>query len=256
MLTACFLPLVAPTQASGSDPYSLTIFADGGAAGSSTVQQASSGGLNFGHVFVGLSNGERQAYIGFYDDQGAVWQRITDNQPKGEFRVDADLASQGNWDVMKTYSITQDGYRAAHALLDRWAGSGKSWKVSCNCSDFAQAIATAAGVQLIDVPKEMGLANSPRLWAKYLREHGGVVNSGRSSGQSSPVTAAAKPITQSCYKSPKACNASCKLDLGHSEHGAGTILDEMRRGAAAWRRCLDACAKASSTNEVCSADLK
>jgi hypothetical protein len=184
--------VATPSASPHGGPYTVTIFANPGSDASSVAQQASSGGFNFGHVFVGLTNGDKQMYLGYYGDPT--------NPARGQLRVDADLAANG-WLYKKTYEITEQGYRAAHEMIDTWGagnqrvgGTGDAvldtalnqlpipvilnsgtWRPWCNCGDFAQAIATAAGVQLPDVPKELGL-NTPRSWAQYLRDHGGVVN--------------------------------------------------------------------------------
>jgi len=62
---------------------------------------------------------------------------------------------------------------------------------------------------------------------------------------------AARPITQSCYKSAKACYGSCRLNTGPSTGGAIAIIDRSRDDANAFINCMNSCSKASATNEVC-----
>ena len=60
-LTLCFS--TNSTAQRGGGPYTLTIFADGGANGPTDTTQGSSGhGSNLGHVFVELTNGDKQMY--------------------------------------------------------------------------------------------------------------------------------------------------------------------------------------------------
>jgi len=148
-------------------PYTLIIFADAGSNASSVAQQGSSGS-SFGHVFIELSNSDKQIYIGYYGDPK--------NPSRGQLRVDSDLARNGYWDVKsQTYEISEESYRSAHKMIDTWGTEVGSWKLWCNCGDFAEAVATTAGVPLPNLPKEVGL-NTPRSWAQYLRDHGGTVN--------------------------------------------------------------------------------
>ena len=188
---ALWLPTNGLAQYSGG-PYTLTIFADEGInASSAAAEGTSSRGSNLGHVFVELTNAEKQMYLGYYGDP---------NDPsRGQLRVDADLASKGDWDVKETYQITEQGYDAAHKMIDTWGRGDQpdlspipvilqkgTWWPWCNCGDFAEAIATVAGVRLEGLPKNFGVINRPSLWAKYLRAHGGTVNPQR---QSQPVAA-------------------------------------------------------------------
>jgi hypothetical protein len=155
------------SQASNG-PYTLTIFADEGTNASvASLQSTSSRGSSLGHVFVDLTNGNKNVYLGFYGDPT--------NPARGQLRVDADLAQNGDWDVKNTYPITHDGYLAAHQMIDIWGTETGTWKPWCNCADFAEAIATVAGIPL-QVPKMAGVINRPSLWAQYLRQVGGIVN--------------------------------------------------------------------------------
>src|SRR5882672_266378 len=168
------LALLLPTESYAQrSAYSLTIFADGGSTAASVGQQASSNGSNFGHVFIELASADKQIYMGYYGDP--------QNPSRGQLRVDADFAKNGYWDVKKTYEIKETGYNDAHGMIDTWGTKIGSWKPWCNCGDFAEAVATVAGVQLSDIPKELGL-NTPRSWVQYLRNHGGTMNSARGSG--------------------------------------------------------------------------
>lgn len=160
---------------------SLTIFAEEGRSSSAAASQRSSAyGPNLGHVFIGLTNGDKQMYLGFYGDSR--------NPSRGQLGVDADLVRNADWDVMKTYQISEQGYRAAHSMIDTW-GTGSqadpfpmpvilqkgTWRPWCNCADFAEAVPTVAGVNLGNPSKAAGL-NTPALWGKYLRERGGTLN--------------------------------------------------------------------------------
>lgn len=151
-----------------SDQYTLTIYADRGLSAGPVTTEASSGSHpNLGHVFVELTHNEKQMYLGYYGQP-------TD-PAKGQLRVDADLAKKGYWTVKKTYSITEQGYLDAHKMIDAWDSSGQSWRPWCNCSDFAEAVAKVAGIDLTDLGKVAGL-NTPASWADYLFEHEGTVN--------------------------------------------------------------------------------
>jgi hypothetical protein len=162
-------PLPATAQ---NGPYTITIFADSGAGPSTSAPDGTSGsGPNLGHVFIELANGDKQMFIGYYG-YGPSGRMPT----KGQLRVDADLFRNGDYDVSKTYQITSTGYINAHQLLDIWGGPhGEKWGVYCNCADFAQTVASSAGLDLTDVPTDFGV-NMPKLWAQYLRTHGGTVN--------------------------------------------------------------------------------
>jgi hypothetical protein len=95
---------------------------------------------------------------------------------KGQLRPDTDLFRNNEYDVSKTYQITETGYINAHKEIDHWGGpNGDKWGVRCNCADFVQTIALSAGVNLTNVPKDLGI-NMPKLWAQYLQDHGGTVN--------------------------------------------------------------------------------
>src|SRR4051812_23511422 len=81
--------------------YTITVFVDEGPQTTSGQVQAarnasrnsdSSGMIvKTGHVFVGLSNGDINTYLGFYGDK-----------ERGQVRVDTDLAQNGYYDVYKT----------------------------------------------------------------------------------------------------------------------------------------------------------
>jgi len=244
-LLVLLLPTVGWPQSSPSvtphGPYSLTIFADPGANASSVSQQASSGGLNMGHVFIGLTNGARKVYLGYYGD--------STNPARGQLRVDADLVDSG-WLYKKTYQITEQGYRAAHEMIDTWGAGNQrvgalgesvfdtflnalnplpvpislpsgTWRPWCNCSDFAQAVATAAGVELSDIPEELGL-NTPRSWGRYLSEHGGTTNPRRTAREASqqeqvrretpapnPVPLSKEAQNKKCSDTGDGCRSGC-----------------------------------------------
>ena len=99
-------------------------------------------------------------YLGYYGD--------AKNPSRGQLRVDADLARNGDWDVKKTYNITDGGYREAHKLIDTWGTDGQKWALDHNCGDFAEAVARIAGVQLGALPKVLGVI-TPERWGLYLR---------------------------------------------------------------------------------------
>jgi hypothetical protein len=150
----------------------VTIFADEGRSSSAAATQQSSGqGSNLGHVFIELTNSDKQMYLGYYGDPG--------NPSRGQLRVDKDLFLNGDWDVSKTYQITGEGYNKVHEMIDQWAQKGQTWRPWCNCGDFAEAVATVAGLSFEGLPKAAGLS-TPALWARYLREHGGTLNPQRS----------------------------------------------------------------------------
>lgn len=210
LLPICLLLVISGKAQTG--PYSLTVFADSGAHGSSVSQQASSGGSNMGHVFVELTNGDKHAFIGYYGDPR--------NPSKGQLRVDADLVSGGYWDVKKTYSVTKQGYDSAHQVIDTWGTSMGTWELWRNCGDFAEAIAQAAGVQLQGLPKELIRLNTPRSWASYLRKEGGTLNPqrfGNPSGSAKKYDPqACQPCLHQCSNGPvsawHACMDACPCD--------------------------------------------
>jgi len=123
-------------------------------------------------VFIELANGDKQVFLGYYGDPK--------NPSRGQLRVDADLFLNGYWDVKKTYDISEEGYNKAHEVIDGWGRNGQTWRPWCNCGDFAEAVATVAGINFGDLPKAAGL-NTPALWVKYLRAHGGAMNPARAS---------------------------------------------------------------------------
>ena len=219
------LPTNGLAQYSGG-PYTLTIFADEGInASSAAAQGTSSRGPNLGHVFVQLTNGEKQMYLGYYGDPS--------DPSRGQLRVNADLARKDYWDVKETYQITEEGYTAAHKMIDTWGRGDQpdpfpipvilqkgTWRPWCNCGDFAEAIATVAGVQLEDLPKNLGAINRPSLWAKYLRAHGGTVN----------------PQRQSQPASQQEASTSCDFDAKSRQCGSD------------WESCAKQCDGIQSNN--------
>jgi hypothetical protein len=196
-------------------PYTLTIFADQGKNPSSAATQASSGGgSNLGHVFIELTNGNKQVYLGYYGDR--------QNPAKGQLRPDADLARNGYWDVKKTFEITEQGYNDAHKMIDTWGTKVGSWKPWCNCADFAEAIATVAGVRLGDLPKMLGNINTPGDWSAYLKRHGGTVNPQRTVSTqdvwSIPPNLKGTDLINYCDNLYKACNAGCEKYAPNNLH--------------------------------------
>jgi hypothetical protein len=216
LITVIFvLPSCAISQ---NGPYTLTIFADQGSAPSAATTNRSSGsGSNLGHVFIELANGSNEAFIGYYGQPGTP--------ARGQLRVDADLFRNGDYDVSKTYQITATGYLYAHQMIDVWGGhDGKKWGVYCNCSDFAQAVANAAQVDLADVPTEMN-ANLPYLWAQYLRSHGGTVNNRRRPSTGDGTAGSAQGILGTWEAS--SCGFSQALILTISQDSSGRIVGTM-----------------------------
>jgi hypothetical protein len=169
------------TLARQAKRYTVTVFVDEGpqtageqlraARGASRDANSSGTIVKTGHVFIGLSNGDINTYLGFYG-----------NQEKGQVRVDADLVQNGYYNVSKTYEISEANYHAALAVATQWNTDGKRWALDHHCGDFAEAVARAAGVPLEDFPRDVSIAdlgrNRPGLWGKYLRQHGGEVKGG------------------------------------------------------------------------------
>gem|GEM_PF-6648788 len=243
-ITCLILFLTSGNAQSG--PYSLTVFADGGAHGTSgsqsLSQQSSSGGSDFGHVFVELTNGDRHIYMGYYGDPH--------NPSRGQLRVDADLASKRYWDFYKTYPITETGYHNAQHVIDTWGTEMGTWKLWRNCGDFAEAIANAAGVDLQDVPKELGL-NTPRSWAGYLRDHGGVPNPQRSA---TPLSQTPAGLPQTGTLPPNtACDEKKRADIAQRECGCCLIGGggyqnlSCYASRSAYQSCISSCAAVRKT---------
>jgi hypothetical protein len=116
-----------------------------------------------GHVFVELSNGRINTYLGFYG-----------NPPSqgGPIRIEPYLAEQG-WNVKKTYPISLQGYHAAFQIVERWNTDGRHWAAAHHCGDFAEAVVRAAGVDLVGLPCSVWAGHRPGLWAVYLKSTGG-----------------------------------------------------------------------------------
>src|ERR1051326_7795082 len=130
------------TLARQAKRYTVTVFVDEGpqtageqlraARGASRDANSSGTIVKTGHVFIGLSNGDINTYLGFFG-----------NQEKGQVRVDADLVQNGYYNVSKTYEISEANYHAALAVATQWNTDGKRWALDHHCGDFAEAVARA-----------------------------------------------------------------------------------------------------------------
>ncbi|PYS91837.1 MAG: hypothetical protein DMF64_10890 [Acidobacteria bacterium] len=135
---------------SGSN-YQLTIYAD---EGSDKYEP-------FGHVFIGLTNGQTTLYKG--------WN--TSNHVEDE----SNRIANCDWNVRKTYDITPSGYEKALQVINGWNTNKLRFynvvRPGYHCGDFAEAVAKAAGVQ-INLSWQMTGRNRPELFGEYLRDHG------------------------------------------------------------------------------------
>jgi hypothetical protein len=144
-------------QGGNSSGYQLTIYAD---EGTDSLEP-------FGHVFIGLSDGQSTEYLGW--------------NPSNHVEDESKYISQCEWDVRKTYNITKSGYEKALQVINEWNTSKlKIYNVTrpgFHCGDFAEAVAKAAGVS-IDLSWQItrGGRNRPGLFGEYLREHGAEVS--------------------------------------------------------------------------------
>lgn len=142
--------------------HTITIYVDEGAA------------ALVGHVFVELSDGHNRLFRGFYPEEA-----ITDAFGKetalfrvagGEVRDD----KTHDWNVKRTYNITKEGFERALRGIDQIREQGTSWWLSQNCADFAEGVATTAGV-----PLHIAGLHRPHVFGEYFRSHGGVLNRAR-----------------------------------------------------------------------------
>jgi hypothetical protein len=157
------LSLSPVPAASAAEPvYALTVFVDEG-----------HGKLN-GHVFLGLTSGNRTGYRGFYPSIHALGVA---SLGAGEIRDDARLARNG-WDVQKTFVVSRDSYDDALDLISHWNARGRAWGLRNHCGDFAETIVRAARID-IDLPAGLTGRNRPGLWGEALRVRGAVVNEER-----------------------------------------------------------------------------
>ena len=220
VLVCCFACLVVCAHAwsqkkkHGSKPressiYLLTIYAELGAnSAANTSQSAEESRSNMGHVFIELGHDEKKAILGFYP--------VSKDKTRGEWRVNADLVQTNAWTVKQTYQITAQGYEDAHKMIDSWHQTGQSWHLWCNCGDFAEAIARAAGLDVSDLSKLVGVFDTPTLWARYLYEHNGPLNSAQVPESCSFLVGYAEGAFSSCmhlcnFGGPDAaCQAGCQ----------------------------------------------
>jgi hypothetical protein len=142
----------SPLFAQGGN-YSLTIFVEEGA-----------GELN-GHVFLSISDGNKNEVLGFYSKNKLL---AVASMGGGEIRDD----SKTNWDVRKTYQLTKQGYIEAKRAIQKWRSEDEAWWVNHHCGDFVETVAKAARVGP-DLPWTATGRNRPGIFGEYLRAHGG-----------------------------------------------------------------------------------
>jgi hypothetical protein len=151
-----FAPKVSTAQpVSAKEGYTLTVFAQ------------DHPGAEIGHVFVRLSDGKTAHYFGFYPTDAEL--AVTGNDPG---RINTETSSKPElkhvWDTRMTYTISKDGYDNAIQAAGNW--HEKYSLATRNCSHFALAVASSAGVQIKLDSLDM---TRPGNVAKYFRANGG-----------------------------------------------------------------------------------
>lgn len=147
------------SQSRSSSRYKITIYADEGTDKLPVI------GLQepFGHVFVGLTDGQSTNYSG--------WN-------PGGVKDESKYISGCSWDVRRTFDISESGYQKALQVINEWRTD--RFKIynsfgGPHCGDFAEAVAKAAGVQ-INLSFRMTGRNRPGLFGEYLRDRGAEVS--------------------------------------------------------------------------------
>ncbi|MHB9024905.1 MAG: carbohydrate binding domain-containing protein [Armatimonadota bacterium] len=146
--------------AAESPRYTLTIFVDDTS-------------LPNGHVFLGLSDGRRAVYRGFYSAQKSPKALLS---LAGGMIKDDTHATVDEWTVKKTYPISKAGYAKAFSVMEDWDKEGRPWGIFHHCGDFVNTTAKAAGINL-NLPVNLKGYDRPGRFGQYLREQGCVKRS-------------------------------------------------------------------------------
>lgn len=143
--------------------YRLTVYVD---------EHSTTFGIPTGHVFIGLSNQQREIVLGYQGDDHVA--QVHSEQQKRD---------GGYYDVSKTYEISEQAYHAALAKAGQWNklpfNENNSSDSDHHCGVFAEDIAHASGLTLEGLRQTPDNAvgklfgPNPPVWGKYLRTHGG-----------------------------------------------------------------------------------
>jgi hypothetical protein len=144
------------------------------------------GGI-IGHVFIGISNGKREFFYGWYSDAYGIEKPLAlIGQKGGHLRDD----SQTDWDVRKAYIISEEGYKRAMEAVREWNQEHKPWSPTHHCGNFAAKVAGAAGIVLSDVPKPLvgdrTFKYRPENMGEHLIKTGGELNATGATPKRSP----------------------------------------------------------------------
>jgi hypothetical protein len=127
-----------------------------------------------GHVFVAVENGALTKVSGFYPQKKGAGALAGLNG--GEVRGDWQKIDKGEWDVKRTYNITESQYRNALRVIEDFERKRRDWSPQCHCGTMAEEVARAAGIRL-DLPTPtFDFDTRPAQFAAYLRARGGVTN--------------------------------------------------------------------------------
>lgn len=166
LLSLALFILDVPLAVAQGKKYTLTIYVNEGPGTSSDWIEGSTAGVFTGHVFIGLSDGNATVYRGYY--------------PKNQHSVQDDYedAATRNYDLKKTFQITEDGYKEAMQAAQLGPLQNEQWrKELTHCGAFAEAVARLAGLS-VEVPEGMGskvpiikpwMRTRPGNFADYLR---------------------------------------------------------------------------------------
>jgi hypothetical protein len=124
----------------------------------------------FGHAWISLSDGQTTSYYGFYPSLRSSIELPYEVLPIGTAGTFIDDRGR-HYDVMKEYTITQQGLRDAYQAIVDWNDNYNL--TDHNCATFASKIGIASGA----LPsKDVGIFASinPASLANYLLSHGGV----------------------------------------------------------------------------------
>jgi hypothetical protein len=149
----------AGQQAKTPITHTLTIYAD-------------QSGL-VGHVFVELSDGRNDLFYGFYPPSN--WEDTIGKLATSVLRIGGEIRDDKHheWDVKsQQYVLSRENFNNAIRGIEEARTQGEKWWYTHHCGDFAEGVATVAGLD-IHPPWTLLGRDRPFLFGEYLMAHGG-----------------------------------------------------------------------------------
>lgn len=167
LMTLCVLRFAIAQAQQGQGPYVFTIYVEEGNPN--------------GHVFMGISDGQREIRRGWYTQGVTLPQKAKGLVGCGGGVLKDDGSTPFN--VSRSYTISRGRYQRVLTLISNQEAAGKSgsqtWHPFNHCGDFVEGAAETAGLHL-KLPWQFITTNPgrnrPGVFAEYLRQHGGVEN--------------------------------------------------------------------------------